>query len=61
MATRSEGSFQPGWEVTVSQRRFMGAWMVEDTMVFITAMTFLRKVSSRQGGQTFLLSSGGCP
>lgn len=46
MATRSEGSFQPGWEGTVSQRRSVDAWMVEGTMVFISTVAFLRKVSA---------------
>ena len=46
MATRSEGSFQPGWEGTVSQRRSVDAWMVEGTMVFISTVALLRKVSA---------------
>lgn len=46
MATRSQGSFQPGWEGTVSQRRSVDAWMVEGTMVFISTVALLRKVSA---------------
>lgn len=46
MATRSEGSFQPGWEGTVLQRRSVDAWMVEGTMVFISTVALLRKVSA---------------
>lgn len=46
MATRSEGSFQPGWEGTVSQRRSVDSWMVEGTMVFISTVALLGKVTA---------------
>ena len=44
MAARSEGSFQPGWEGTVSQRRSIDAWVVEGTEVLISTVAQNGKV-----------------
>ena len=46
MAARSEGSFQPGWEGTVSQRRSIDAWVVEGTEVLISTVALFGKVSA---------------
>lgn len=45
-ATRPVGSFQPGWEGTVSQRRSISARVVEGTEVLISTVAFFGKVSA---------------
>lgn len=45
-ATRSEGSVQPGWEGTVSQRRSVDPRMVEGTQVFVATVALFGKVSA---------------
>ena len=46
MAAKSEGSFQSGWEGTVSQRRSIYARMVEGTEVLISTVALFGKVSA---------------
>ena len=59
MATRSKGSFQPGWEGTVSQRRSVDAWMVEGTMVFISTVALLSGHKAEAPYSTKLCIGGG--
>lgn len=44
----TEGSFQPGWEGTVSHRRSADTWMIEGSEVLLSTVALFGQVSAER-------------